>query len=250
MWLAQHILQKAPRPYAVLTDVLSDISNLTTYTINNVKIGKPHPSRLIVVATHGRDSATSFNLNSATIGGNAATIILTGATNLTVNTGLIQLAVPGGEELTITATYGEAITGFSIGVYALYNLKSHTPRKTSEAQRSSGSGVMQINPLGTDDTPGIQEAFYRPETIAIAAASVNGTNAAAWGRNSGTILVPDDDSFIVPQYDLNNTEFRANGALLQYPNNFKISPAATTPQSFSMQYTGTNLADLVGARWE
>lgn len=250
MWLARQMLQKAPKPYAVLTDVLSDISNLTTYTIANVKIGKPDPSRLIVVATHGRDSTTSFNLNSATIGGAAATIILTGATNLTINTGLIQLAVPGGEELTVTATYSEAILGFSIGVYALYNLKSHTARQTSEAQRNSGSGVMQINSLGTDDAPGYQEAFYRPETIAIAAASVNGTNAAAWGRNSGTVPVPDGDSFIVPQYDLDNTEFRSNGALLQYPNNFKVQPSATTPQSFSMQYTGANLADLVGARWE
>jgi len=249
MWLAQHVLQKAKRPYAVLTHTDWTVTNLTTYTFNNVKIGRPDPSRLIVVAIHGEDSAASFNLNSGTIGGDASDIILTGAVNLTINTGLMQLAVPVGEELTVTGTYSEATSGCMIGVYAIYNLKSHTPRKTAEAQRSSGSGVMQINTLGTDTTPGMQEAFCSPDAICIAAASNVGVDAPTWGRNSGTIPVPDGDSFIVPQYEMNH-DFMACGALLQYPNNFKISPASTVPQSFSMQFTGSALSDLVGARWE
>lgn len=250
MWIAQQVLQRPKRPYAVLTDMQTTTTNATTYTINNVKIGKPDPSRLIVVFTHAEDSAASFNLNSGTIGGAAASILITGAVNLTVNTGIMQLAVPGGEELTITATYGEAVIGFTIGVYALYNLKSHTPRITAEAQRSSGSGIMQINALGTDPTAGYQAAFFSPDAICIAGATTAGTNAATWSRNSGGVLVPEGDAFIVPQYDTVAAEFRANGAMCQYPNNFKDRPNATTPESFAMQYTGTGLSDLVGARWE
>ena len=144
MWLQHplsHILRKKKASVKFITSQALN-TDLTTYTFSGVSIGKPDPSRLIVVAAHAEDAAITFTLNSGTVGGVASTLVRSGAPSATIVSGLLQTAYPAQETADIGVTWSEQVTSCAIGVYALYNLKSQTVRHTKE---DTGTGVLSVS---------------------------------------------------------------------------------------------------------
>ena len=140
-------------PLAVMTALDSiATSDLTTYTFTNVDIGVAATDRVIMVAAYGGDVLSGTGYSSATIGGNAATLLSQTNTTASINTcqSIFYLAVPTGTTANIalsvtTSTNDRAF----IYVYAIYG--STGVPLTSDAV--NGNAVSTLTPSLTITQP-------------------------------------------------------------------------------------------------
>ena len=155
-----------PRPDVKLLDVRSDVTNLTTYTFTSVNLGdlggtmstsgdaysaNPHVKaksrKMVAVIVHGEDAATTFGVNSVTIGGVAGTEnIDRGGATVLVNTAIYwwpTSALQGITSTDVVVTFSEAVTSCAIGVVLIDNIGLIIDLGPSTAQ-DAGTGTMQI----------------------------------------------------------------------------------------------------------
>lgn len=190
-------------------------SDLTTYTFNDRDTGSPDPARTTVVGIIADDGATNFTIDSGTIGGVAATMMGTGAsdTGSLINARFMGLANPSGTTATITVTMSEAVTGCAVIIWSVLNLLSLTPTAQNQAfQTSSAAMTLDVNTTADGVVLGI-------------AGSSAGGETTTW---TGLAEVTDD----------NNVDYNSSAA------DFDEDATPATPLAITCDYTGT--ADSVG----
>jgi hypothetical protein len=125
-------------------------TGLTTYTFTDTNIGEPG---LIVVGYHAeRASSLARTFSSATIGGSAATNVVTIAENGTssITTGLISRRITSGSTATIAITFSGAQARCRVAVWRINENLSDTAITTADNGAASGTGLsMTLNSLPT-----------------------------------------------------------------------------------------------------
>ena len=132
-------------PYRVYIGSTPDTATASTYTFTNHAIGTAHASRLVVVGVNWIGGlAVSRPLSSVTIGGVTATLHRqdVNATNQTAHSAVVSLAVASGTTATIVVNIGTGTAlGCVVSVYAVYDLRSHTPFASAGNNASSGTSL-------------------------------------------------------------------------------------------------------------
>lgn len=132
----------AVRPSVEYKSRSSSTASLTTYNFTSVNIGPARSDRLVVVCIGGfRD--IGGDINSATIGGVAATVH-TSENVINNSHGIISANVPSGTTATVSITWSVAQAGCSIDVYVVTGLSSFTADFT--ATDTSGGLSQTISP--------------------------------------------------------------------------------------------------------
>lgn len=117
-------------PELTFVGFTEDTSDSLTHTFTNHAIGAADATRRVVVCAHGSDAATAMTFSSITIGGNAATIHVQGASSLN-NVAIASLLVAAGTTATIVVTkVGGTPDRCAIGVYRAINETVATPNAT------------------------------------------------------------------------------------------------------------------------
>lgn len=117
-------------------------SDLTTYTFNSVDTGTPNAYRKTILGFIGEDSANTFSPSSATVGGDAVSIVGASSQAFTINGGFGILANTADSSETVTVTWSEAITGMTMCVWTANNLASLTPNDTGVGQAGTGANAV------------------------------------------------------------------------------------------------------------
>jgi hypothetical protein len=166
MSLMQTLLAGQNLPEITYVTLVDNATALTTYTFTDANIGAPG---LIVVGYHAElAAATARTFVSATIGGSAATNVVTRAVNgvTSVNAGLIARRILSGSTATIAITFSGAQSRCRIGIWRINNNNSDAVSFSATAGAASGTGLaLTLNGLpknavgiavqtnGTDLTP-------------------------------------------------------------------------------------------------
>jgi hypothetical protein len=149
---------------------VTDTANLTTYTFSGASIGAVDATRKTVIAVVSRTAGTTITLNSATIGGSAATALVNAkhSSGNTQHAALFIIDSGSGSGLSaattadITVTFSSAATRCAVGVYRLTN-SSITAHDTDQDGTTSGNptgggidvqGAGAIIAAGGCDAPG------------------------------------------------------------------------------------------------
>lgn len=136
------------------TDNATSTSDLTTYTFSARNIGLPKGNRKILVGISTRN--TGVTVASVTVRGIAATQVTDGTTAAAVTSGTQNRTEKWIADVPDSAT-GDIVVMFSggtfrclIGVWALYGLKSKTPRSVQipTANSDPASATIQVPPRG------------------------------------------------------------------------------------------------------
>lgn len=224
--LAYHLAKgtfKRPIPSYRFLGAQALNTDLTTYTFTGVYIGRPDPSRIICLACHAEDAATTFTLVSGTIDGIACTLKVTGAPAEVVVSGFLNAQVPMKENVNITVTWSEAVTSCAIGVYALYDFVPYSMGWHSQSE-ATGTGAMNVENNQVPEVYG----------VTIGASSNVGGETAAWST-----VTAGQNGFLTEHYDNDSAELGYSGASLWLPNH-GLSPG------LSVDWSGTGAGDLVG----
>jgi len=204
----------APATVTYVTTI-DDGNGATTYTFTNANIGAAATDRLVVGALSWEATANR-SLVSATIGGNAASVIVNGG-GVETSAAIFALRVAAGATATIVATLSGAALRAAIGIWNVNGQISDTP--TAFGQSASNSSVTShqtdINVLSGG--------------VAIAALGLNAPNAVTW---TGATERYD------ATYDANS---RKSGA--DYSN-----AGADEPHSIIAAFSATN-GGLAAASW-
>lgn len=120
-----------------------DTTDLTTYSFASVAIGAADPTRRVVVVVHWGENAVTRSLNSATIGGVAATIHAQTSAAIR-GVAIISALVPTGTTATIALTFSGAMLRSAIGVYRALNETSASPTATATDITFTGA-VLDVN---------------------------------------------------------------------------------------------------------
>lgn len=108
-------------------------TNLGTYTFAAQNVSTAGANRHTIVGVIATDSATSFNVSSLTIGGDAATEVADqGGTGLG-DAALYIMANAADTAEDIVVTWSESVSNTAICVWAAYDLSSATPVGTNTA---------------------------------------------------------------------------------------------------------------------
>jgi hypothetical protein len=126
-----------PAPRVTFVAATSDTANATTYTFTSASIGTASADRLVVVVATGH-SASNRTFSSGTIGGNAATVVLSSASAQPI-AGIMALLVTSGTTATIAITFSAGISRAAIHVYTITGLGSLTAYHS--AGNTTGSGT-------------------------------------------------------------------------------------------------------------
>lgn len=187
----------------------SDAVDRTTYTFTDEPIGAEDSARYVLVGFTGRRStAVAAVLNSATIGGNAATIVGQQQGGSDALSGLILLAVPSGTTSTITLTFNGTMARCGIMVYRVLNINP-----TAE-----DTGVSNANPL-TDSL------VVSAGSIQIAVAGTLATTTATWSGTNGA--TEDSDT------TQDGTNHRMSSASRTSPAALTVTTTCTWGSSFA-----------------
>lgn len=127
-------------------------SDLTTYTFSSQSLGIVDATRRIVVAC-GRAAAGDGTISSLTVAGVAATSLIAINNNSSNNASLHIAHVPAGTTGDIVVTAASGCTRMAIGVWAVYNLASETPKAT--ASSTADPAALNVN----TDNPGVVIAY-------------------------------------------------------------------------------------------
>lgn len=119
---------------------IDDTSDATTYTFASANIGGPG---LIVVGFQWEATA-SRSLSSATIGGNAASIIQNGG-GVEAGAALFALRVAAGATATIAATLSGGAIRSSIGIWNVNGQQSDTPTASGQSASNSSTTSRQVD---------------------------------------------------------------------------------------------------------
>lgn len=103
-----------------------DGSTSTAHTFTNLNIGAADPTRFVVIGVAMR---TGGAISSLTIGGNAATALVTSGGNA-IGSHFYGLSVSTGTTATVVVNHGTNSTCL-VSSYSLYNLASTTPVSTA-----------------------------------------------------------------------------------------------------------------------
>ena len=112
------------------TDSDVDTADLTTYTFAAMSLGAAATNRYIVVSVGGAYSAAARSLSTVTVGGVAATVVVTVGSQL-YPAGIAIAAVPTGATGDIVVTFSNGVSRCGIGGYRLTGLQSATPTATA-----------------------------------------------------------------------------------------------------------------------
>ena len=161
------------------TTLYKDATNLTTYTSDARAIGTASATRRVYAFIMGWAGA-SRTLNSATIGGVAATIELqinnTNAGNSLI-AAIVSATVPTGTTAVVVATFDAGMGSAAIAVISLDNLLSTTPYDSVSATSLTAA----VNTGAVFDQP---TAGY---CMALAIAAANGTPTCVWTNLTETV---------------------------------------------------------------
>jgi len=123
-----------------------DTTDLTTYTFNNVNIGTPHSTRLVVVGVVG-GAGSSRSLSSGTIDGGAATVLVAAGASDWDPSGFMARAVPTGSQCTITVTFSGGVSRAGIYVWTVKNCDDaagYSSQAKNEGASTSQTCVLDI----------------------------------------------------------------------------------------------------------
>lgn len=121
----------------------SSSSTTSPVSVASVPIGTASATRLVVCAVYWSTAGVARTLNSATIGGVAATIhVQKRDTSTITNVAIISATVTTGTTATVALTFsGNIAIGVEIESYSLDNLISTTPTATASNATSSATSV-------------------------------------------------------------------------------------------------------------
>lgn len=103
-----------------------DGSTSTAHTFTGLNIGAADPARFVIIGVAMRNGGS---ISSLTIGGNAATALVTSGGNA-IGSHFYGLLVPSGTTATVVVNHGTNSTCL-VSSYSLYNLASTTPVSTA-----------------------------------------------------------------------------------------------------------------------
>lgn len=122
--------------------VVSDDSNLTTYTFSGVSFGSSTERSLVIVGVSGRQGS-NIQVSSVTIGGTSATeITKSNAENACTG---IYAAAATGTSGNIVVTFNSGADAAAIGVWAAYNLTSTSAFSSASANDTLTTVSANIN---------------------------------------------------------------------------------------------------------
>lgn len=143
--------QLTPASISYITNAASS-SGLTNYTFSTQSIGTAATGRRIIVIASGYSTTGGRTLSSVTIGGNAATSIVTasdsgGAVNSQLS-GIFILQVDAGTTADIVVNFSGGMGGCDIGVFAAYDLLSSTATDTGSSVANPMTDTIDISAGG------------------------------------------------------------------------------------------------------
>lgn len=147
----QMLLTKGGGPAALtFITTVSDATDLTTYSFAGASIGTADSTRRVVCVVHWMyaGAGTDTVLNSATIGGVAATIHVQTNNGVTASPGgcaIISALVPTGTTGTIAATFNALCSRCLVGIYRAVNEGSATPVATASDNTLTSSTTLDVN---------------------------------------------------------------------------------------------------------
>lgn len=146
-------------------DSQSSTSNSTSYTFNSCAIGEADATRIVVVAMAWNGASSS--ISSVTIGGNTATVQITGD-NTSKRSAIATYALTTGTTANIVVNLAATADNMQVNVYALYGAKNETPAATKD-----GGGGSSGTSISLDLSAGIGCVF-------LAVAFNNAGSAISW----------------------------------------------------------------------
>lgn len=129
-------------------------TNLTTYTFSGVSIGAADPTRLVVVGVAAICGAFA-SVNSGTIDGSAATVVVAAGATRYSPTAILSRVVPSGTTCDITVTLSTTGEHCSIHVWSIVNYGSATATDTDAVNTGPATSV-----TATLDIPANGTAVY------------------------------------------------------------------------------------------
>ena len=115
-------------------------SDLTTYTFSSQNIGTAAESRHVIVSVSSlADGLGSTSISSITIGGVAATVVVSQASGDGGFAGLAIAAVPTGTTADVVVTMSNLQGRMAVGIWAAYDLASATPVDTAASTADPAS---------------------------------------------------------------------------------------------------------------
>lgn len=151
---------------AVLTYIgtLTSASNLTTYTFTAASIGAARTNRLVVLAVQGL-TTTGRTISSVTIGGNAASVAASSASNNS-QSGLYYLNVTSGTTADIVVTFSGSNSRCTVHVYTITGLKSFTPVGADATVSTSSTSLNRTIAISKGGCAiGVAWVGFSPSTI-------------------------------------------------------------------------------------
>lgn len=141
MFASKNLFLSEIIPTVTYVTLVDNATAQTTYTFTDASIGAPG---LIVVAYHTEvQGSTPRTFVSATIGGSAATSVVTRAQTgvNSTTTGLISRRITSGSTATVSITMSGACLRARIAIWSINNNVSDTAFTTASAGAASGTGL-------------------------------------------------------------------------------------------------------------
>ena len=137
-----HKLRRASSRNPVLTYVtsLSDTADLTTYTFTGASIGTAAADRLVVIVAETINTSAR-TIDSATIGGVAATLVVKTTTTNNAAAAIFSLTVAAGTTADITFTCSGATLRAALHIYTITGLSSTTATDTDQVVSASATSL-------------------------------------------------------------------------------------------------------------
>lgn len=123
-----------------------DETDTSTYTYAAQNLGTASSDRKIIVAVHGRKSGANTTINSVTVGGISATIVVQDSNNLSnSNTAGIAIAsVPSGTTGNVVVVFGATMARSEIGLWSVVGLYNSTPTVTATSLTNDGTCTINV----------------------------------------------------------------------------------------------------------
>lgn len=249
-------------PRATVCDVLSDATDLTTYTFTAANIGdfgsslldtstplsqntiQAPSNKLLVICVHAEDALTTFGVNSVTVGGVSGTeVIDRGGGTQAINTAIYVFNPSTLDAITTTdvvVTMSEAVTGCAIGIISIDNVCSVS--RLAHHPGSSGSGVLDITLSTLDDT---RVKRYCCAIFATTCVTGGGTEHAIFDPVGTGVAPPTTQTQFL--YEGNNAEFDFAACFCICMQDI---PGSETSLEMYCSWSGTGQGDAIGAAFQ
>lgn len=118
-----------------------DSSGVATYTFSSIAWANPETGRFIVVAVGWEDGAGGITIDSATIGGETASILNSGIEGDRAFAGIIGVRLDSGTSGSVSITFSAAVDCCGIGVWELTGADGITPSDTDPQTADPSTGL-------------------------------------------------------------------------------------------------------------